>query len=71
LLGHLRKGDASDRSPISSLYRKHRAKLPTPEEVSSACGVLEEFGWLRIEVVETDGRSTTRLRLQPSLREPS
>jgi hypothetical protein len=71
LLGHLRKGDASDRSPIPSRYRKHRAKLPKPEEVSSACGVQEEFGWLRIEAVETDGRSTTRLRLHLSLREPS
>jgi hypothetical protein len=71
LEGHLRKGDTSDRIPIPSLYRKHRAKLPTPEEVSSACGVLEEFGWMRIEAAKTSGRSTSRLRLHPSLRELS
>jgi hypothetical protein len=71
LLDHIRKGDVSDGDSTRSVYRKHWAKLSTPEEVNSACSVLEEFGWLRIEAVKTSGRSTSRLRLHPSLREPS
>src|SRR5215218_8136510 len=69
LLDHIRKGDVSDGDSSRSIYRKHRAKLSTPDEVNSACSVLEEFGWLRIEVIKTSGRSTIRLRLHPSLRE--
>jgi hypothetical protein len=69
LLDHIRKGEVSDRDSTRSIYRKHWAKLSTPEEVNSACSVLEEFGWLRINVLKTSGRSTTRLRLHPTLRE--
>ena len=59
----------SDGDSTRSVYRKHWVKLSTPEEVNSACAVLEEFGWLRIEVAKTSGRSTTRQRLHPTLRE--
>ena len=69
LLDHIRKGDVQDGDSTRSVYRKHWAKLSTPEEVSSACGVLEEFGWIRVEVIKTSGRSTSKLRLLPSLRE--
>jgi len=31
--------------------------------------VLEDYGWLRVEKVETGGRPTTRIWLHPSLRE--
>jgi hypothetical protein len=69
LLERIRKGDVRDGDSTRSVYRKHWTKLSTPEEVNGACGVLEEFGWLRIEVIKTSGRSATRLRLHPSLRE--
>jgi hypothetical protein len=69
LLEHVRKGEVSDGDSIRSVYRKHWAKLSTLEVVNGACAVLEEFGWLQIEAVKTDGRSTIRLRLHPILRE--
>ena len=69
LLEHIRKGDVSDGDTTRSVYRKHWAKLSTPDEVNSACSVLEEFGWLRVEAVKSSGRSTTRLRLHPTLKE--
>jgi hypothetical protein len=69
LLDRIRKGEVRDGDSTRSVYRKHWAKLSTPEEVNSACTVLEEFGWLQIEVAKTSGRSTTRLRLHPTLRE--
>jgi hypothetical protein len=71
LLDRIRKRDVSDGDSTRSVYRKHWTKLSTPEEVGSACVVLEEFGWLRLEVTKTSGRSTTKLRLHPSLRTPS
>jgi Protein of unknown function (DUF3987) len=69
LLERIRKGDVQDGDSTRSIYRKHWAKLSTPEEVSNACQVLEEFGWMRVEAAKTGGRSTTKLRLHPSLRE--
>ena len=71
LLERIRKGDVSDGDSTRSVYRRHWAKLSTPDEVSGASQVLEEFGWLRVEAAKTGGRSTTRLRLHPSLIEPS
>jgi hypothetical protein len=71
LLERIRNGDVGDGDSTRSVYRRHWAKLSAPEEVSNACTVLEEFGWVRIETVKTSGRSTTRLRLHPSLIEPS
>jgi hypothetical protein len=69
LFERTRKGDVSDGDSTRSIYRKHWGKLSTPEEVNSACAVLEEFGWLRIEAVKTGGRSATRLRFHPLLSE--
>jgi putative DNA primase/helicase len=69
LLERIHDGDVSDGDSTRSVYRRHWAKLSAPEEVSGACTVLEEYGWLRVEVVKTSGRSTTRLRLHPTLRE--
>jgi len=69
LLDRIRKGDVQDGDSTRSVYRRHWTKLSTPEEVNSACGVLEQFGWLQIETAKTGGRSATRLRFHPSLRE--
>jgi putative DNA primase/helicase len=68
LLDRIHKGNVHDGDSTRSVYRKHWAKLSTPEEVSSACQMLEEFGWLRVEVVKTSGRSTSKLYVHPSLR---
>jgi hypothetical protein len=68
LLDRIRKGEVSDGDCTRSVYRKHWTKLSTPEEVNSACQVLEEFGWIRVEGVKTGGRSTSKLHLHPALR---
>jgi len=62
------QGDVSDGRSIRSVYRKLWGKCSTLEAID-ACSVLGEFGWLRIEVIKTGGRSTSRLRLHPTLRE--
>ena len=43
-------------------------RTSTPEEVNVAAAALEDYGWLRLEKVETGGRPTTQIRLHPSLR---
>jgi hypothetical protein len=50
-------GNVSDARSIRSVYRKLWVKCSTLE-VIDACSVLEEFGWLRLEAVETGRRST-------------
>ncbi len=70
LLKRIRKGDVKDGSSIRDIYQgRHWSKLSTSEEVSAAATVLEEYGWLHVEKVETRGRPATRIRLHPSLRE--
>jgi hypothetical protein len=69
LLERIRKGDLRDGSSARDIYRgRHWSKLSTPEEVSAATGLLEDYGWLCVEKVETGGRPTTRIRLHPILR---
>lgn len=70
LLERVRKGDVKDGSSARDVYHgRHWSKLSTPEEVNAAVAILEDYGWLRIEKVETGGRPTTRIRLHPTLRE--
>jgi hypothetical protein len=69
LLERIRKADVDDGSSARDIYRgRHWSKLSTPEEVNAAAAVLEDYGWLRVEKVETGGRPTTRIRLHPALR---
>jgi Protein of unknown function (DUF3987) len=69
LLARIHKGDVKDGSSARDIYRgRHWSKLSTPEEVNAAAAVLEEYGWLRVEKVETGGRPATRIRLHPTLR---
>ena len=56
LLARIHKGDVKDGSSARDIYRgRHWSKLSTPEEVNAAVAVLEEYGWLRVEKVETGG----------------
>jgi len=68
LLKRIRKRDVKDGSTVREIYRKGWAKLSSAETVASAAGVLEDFGWLRVETIKTGGRATTKVHLHPSLR---
>jgi hypothetical protein len=72
LLERIRKGDVKDGSSARDIYRgRHWSKLSTAEEVNAAAVVLEDYGWLRVEKLETGGRPSTRIRLHPTLRGPA
>lgn len=69
MLPQIHKGDVEDEATIREIYRKQWSKLGSPEEVTAAAGVLEDYGWLRVKKVErTGGRPTAKLRLHPSIR---
>ncbi len=69
LLGRIRKGDVKDGSSVREVYRgRHWSRLSNSEEASNAAAVLEEYGWLRVEKVDTGGRPATRIRLHPTLK---
>jgi Protein of unknown function (DUF3987) len=68
LLRRLRAGEVKDGASIRDVYRRNWTKLATSEEVKSAARILEEYGWIRIETIKTNGRSTTSVRLHPTLK---
>ena len=68
LLERIRKGEVKDGSTVREIYRRQWAKLSSPETVYKAAEVLEEFGWLRVELTKTGGRSTMKVHLHPTLR---
>lgn len=69
LLAHIRKGDVKDGDTVRSVYRgRHWSRLSAADEVNAAAIVLEDYGWLRTEKLDTGGRPTYRLRLHPELK---
>jgi len=56
-----------DEVPVRDLYRNQWSGLTTPKSVRSGLGVLEAYDWLRLEDVETLGRSVEIIRLNPAL----
>lgn len=71
LLSRIRKGDVKDGGTVRDIYRKQWSRLSSSEEVMAAASILEEYGWVRVEKVETGGRPTARLRLHTDLRKNS
>jgi hypothetical protein len=69
LAAKIRKGAVYDGMTIRDAYRPQWAHLKSPEEVRAAARVLEEHGWVQVVTVETSGRSSQVIRINPSLKE--
>ncbi len=68
LLARIEKGVVKDGDTLRSIsHGRHWSKLSTAEEVGAAAGMLEDYGWLRVEKTGTGGRPTEKLRLHPDL----
>lgn len=68
LLRKIRAGDVQDGSTVREIYRgRHWSRLTNSEEATAAAKVLEDYGWLRIEIRKTGGRPTQQVRLHPDL----
>lgn len=68
LLEHIKKGDLSDGfSPRDVYHAKHWSKLENTEQVNNAIKILEEFGWVKVEVRQDIGRPSKKVFVHPGL----
>ncbi len=68
---HITNGDVLDGMTVRELNRAQWSGLSKPEVIREGLDLLEELGWVRIVSMETNGRSSTVIRLHPELREKS
>ena len=54
-----------DGQTVREIHRKRWSFLTDPEVINSGLKILEECGWLRVEEVQTKGRSSRVVRLHP------
>jgi putative DNA primase/helicase len=67
LAKRITKGELTDGFTLRELYRKHWAGLPDKQAAEQAVDLLLDLGWLKEEVVVTDGRTKTCYRINPAL----
>jgi putative DNA primase/helicase len=68
MLERITRGEVADEFAPRDVYRNHWAKLATPEEVSAALKVLDDFGWVRMRELRTGGRPTIQVLAHPALK---
>jgi len=69
LLDRIKKGDLRDGfAPREVYHARHWAYLDDADKVNSAIKILEDFGWIKIELLKTPGRPSTKIRIHPQLR---
>ncbi len=69
LLDRIKKGDLANGFSLRDVYHaKHWSKLETAEQVTEAVKTLEEFGYVKTEIVKTLGRSSTKVIIHPKVR---
>ena len=70
LARRIEQGVVLDATPIRAIYRQGWADLSTADEVLAAAQVLEQYGWVRVEVSIPNargGRPATVLRVNPAV----
>ena len=61
------RGKVAEGVSLSAVQQRNWSKLVTPTEVRLAADQLETWGWLRLSVIETRGRPSTIIKLNPAL----
>ncbi|MBI4517559.1 MAG: DUF3987 domain-containing protein [Deltaproteobacteria bacterium] len=69
LADRIEHGHIADGVSIRDLYRHQWPALTNADNVRAALADMEALGWLRIEALETKGRTSEVVRLHPELRE--
>jgi putative DNA primase/helicase len=70
LLERLRAGKVKDKFAARDVYRCQWKGLTDPEVVERAIGILDSYGWVRLELVKTPGRPGQVAHVHPSLLAP-
>jgi hypothetical protein len=64
----IRKGAVRDGDSIRVIYRHGWSRLKKPDQVREAAEVLEEHGWVKVEIARPEkegGRPSEVLRINP------
>lgn len=61
--------DIEDGMPIREIYRKGWSNLTKKELVYAGLEVLEDYGWARLEIVESSGAPKKLIKINPQLYE--
>ncbi|MDH5325332.1 MAG: YfjI family protein [Gammaproteobacteria bacterium] len=67
LLKRIKKHEVANQFTARDIYRNGWTKLSRSADVAAALEVLEDFGWVRSEVIPTTGRSQNVFYIHPSL----
>jgi len=68
LLEHIKKGDLPNKfSPRDVYHARHWSNLRSADDVNGALKILEDFGWVQVELVKAMGRPTQMVHIHPSL----
>lgn len=65
IIKHFRRGAVKDGCTQKDIYRNGWARLTTAEETKAGIDILIEYDWLILEKVETGGRPSEIIRLNP------
>ncbi len=69
LLARIRSGVLINGFSLRDVYHgKHWMHLDNSEKVEKAIKILEEFGWVKVEVLKTGGHPSKKIHIHPNLR---
>lgn len=68
IIKHIKRGAIHDQCYLRDIYRNHWARLGTPEEVKAGLEVLQEYEWLTVKKIDTRGRPTEIITLNPCIK---
>ena len=68
ILGKVEEGAITHAMKVREIIRAQWSGLNSRERVEAGLGVLEEYGWLRVERVDTGGRPSDQINLHPDIR---
>jgi hypothetical protein len=68
IVKHIGQGDIKDRCKPKDIYRPQWSRLTTPDEVRAGLEILIEYDWLIVEKVNTGGRPSEIIRLNPKIK---
>ena len=68
IIKHIRRGAIQDGCSPKDIYRNHWSRLATPEEVKAGLEVLEEYEWLTVNKINTGGRPSEIITLNPHMK---
>jgi len=67
LAKRIKSGKVEDGTTLRDIYRNQWSFLNSPVLVRAALEILGECGWIKTQIVKTDGRSTEIVELNPEL----